>query len=141
MILVDTSVWIDVLKDRSGSIVRAFKARTGDEVIVFSRFIQLELLQGAKDELEWSRLDEYLSAQYYLESSEKTWRNAARLYFELRRSGTTVRSPIDCCIACIAMESQALLLHRDRDFEAMAKFAPLESEYFHSTGSQYPFSQ
>ena len=130
MILVDTSVWIDVLRDKTGNIVRAFKSRTGDEIIVFSRFVQLELLQGASDEHEWSRLDEYLSAQYYLEASEKTWRNAARIYFELRRSGTTVRSPIDCCIACVAMESQAMLLHRDRDFESIAKITPLDNEYF-----------
>jgi predicted nucleic acid-binding protein len=130
MILVDTSVWIDVLRDRTGNVVRVFKSRIGDEVIVFSRFIQLELLQGAKDEHEWRRLDEYLSAQYYLEASEKTWRNAARIYFELRRSGTTVRSPIDCCIACIAMESQAMILHQDRDFELIANITPLDNEYF-----------
>lgn len=130
MILVDTSVWIDVLRDKTGNVVSAFKSRIGDEVIVFSRFIQLELLQGAKDELEWRRLDEYLSTQYYLEASEDTWRNAARLYFELRRAGVTVRSPIDCCIACIAMESQAILLHRDRDFESIAKITPLNSAYF-----------
>ena len=130
MILVDTSVWIDVLRDKTGNVVGAFKSRIGNEVVVFSRFVQLELLQGANDEHEWSRLDEYLSAQYYLEASEKTWRNAARIYFELRRSGTTVRSPIDCCIACIAMESQAMLLHRDCDFESIAKITPLDNEYF-----------
>ena len=62
MILVDTSVWIDVLKDKTGIVVRAFKSRIGDEVIVFSRFVQLELLQGVNDEHEWRRLDEYLSA-------------------------------------------------------------------------------
>ena len=135
MILVDTSVWIDVLRDKTGNVVRAFKSRIGNEVIVFSRFVQLELLQGANDEHEWSRLDEHLSTQYYLKASEKTWRNAARIYFELRRSGTTVRSPIDCCIACVAMESQAMLLHRDRDFESIAKITPLDNEYFNSLGS------
>ena len=66
MILVDTSVWIEVLKDKTGDVVRAFKSRIGNEVVVFSRFVQLELLQGANDEHEWSRLEEYLSAQYCL---------------------------------------------------------------------------
>ena len=33
-------------------------------------FIQLELLQGAKDEFEWRRLDEYLESQYYLEAGK-----------------------------------------------------------------------
>jgi predicted nucleic acid-binding protein len=133
MILVDTSVWIDVLRDKSGNVVRAFKSRIGGDVIVFSRFVQLELLQGAKDEHEWSRLDEYLTTQYYLEASETTWRNAARLYFELRRAGLTVRSPIDCCIACVAMESQVTLLHRDRDFKSIATIAPLDNKYFSSS--------
>jgi len=134
MILVDTSVWIEVLKDKSGKSVKAFREKTGNEHIVFCRFIQLELLQGVKDDLEWRRLDEYLSTQYYLEASEDTWRSAAKIYFNLRKTGNTVRSPIDCCIACIAMESQALLLHRDRDFEKIAGISPLKNEFF-MTGS------
>ena len=47
MILVDTSVWIDVLRDKTGNVVRAFKSRISNEVIVFSRFVHFELLQGA----------------------------------------------------------------------------------------------
>ena len=130
MILVDTSVWVQVLKDKTGRMVHAFRERTGAEVIVFSRFIQLELLQGAKDEFEWRRLDEYLTAQYYLEATEDTWRQAARTYFDLRRLGVTIKSPVDCCIACMAMESRALLLHRDRDFEKIAEIRPLAHEFF-----------
>lgn len=130
MILVDTSVWINVLKDKTGKIVNKFRKRTETDIVVFCRFVQLELLQGAKDEFEWNRLDEYLVTQYYLETTENTWRSAAKIYFKLRKSGITVRSPIDCCIACIAMESHALLLHQDRDFENIAKIAPLKNEFF-----------
>jgi predicted nucleic acid-binding protein len=132
MILVDTSVWIHVLRDKSGSMVQAFREKTASETIVFSHFTQLELLQGAKDEFEWGRLDEYLASQYYLEANMDTWRHAARIYFELRRSGITLSSPIDCCIACIAMEAQALLLQRDHDFERIAEIRPLFNEYFDS---------
>jgi len=127
MILVDTSVWIEVLKDKTGNKVSAFLERTENDIVVFSRFIQLELLQGAKDEREWNRLDEYLAPQYYLEAVGTTWRNAARVFFDLRKSGVTVRSPIDCCIA---MEAPALLLHRDRDFEKIASIIPFENEFF-----------
>ncbi|SPD75625.1 conserved hypothetical protein [uncultured Desulfobacterium sp.] len=130
MILVDTSVWIEVLKDKTGDVVQKFRDRTKQEAIVFSRFIQLELLQGVKDDFEWQRLDEYLSTQYYLEATVDTWRQAARIYFDLRKSGLTVRSPIDCCIACIAIEAQALLLHRDRDFELISGIRSLENEFF-----------
>ena len=130
MILVDTSVWVHVLRDKSGRKVQAFHKKIASEIIVFSHFIQLELLQGAKDDFEWRRLDEYLASQYYLEANEDIWRHAARIYFELRRSGVTISSPIDCCIACIAMEAQALLLHRDHDFEKIAEIRPLLNEFF-----------
>jgi predicted nucleic acid-binding protein len=106
MIIVDTSVWISVLKDKTGKIVNAFREKTRADIILFSRFVQIELLQGAKDEFEFRRLDEYLATQYYLEATEQTWRHAARIYFDLRRSGITIRSTIDCCIACIAIEAR-----------------------------------
>ena len=130
MILVDTSVWIDILRDKSGKVARVFRNRIKDDICVLTRFTQLELLQGARNETEWKMLDKYLATQYYVEASEETWREAARIYFDLRRKGTTVNSPIDCCIAQIAMESGALLLHRDRDFSKIARIRPLAAERF-----------
>jgi len=130
VIIVDTSVWVEVLRDKKGKGVKLFRERIGDENCVFTRFTQLELLQGAKNELEWRQLDDYLSTQYYLETTENTWREAARIYFELRRKGITISSPVDCCIAQIAIEVQALLLHRDRDFEKIARIRPLVVERF-----------
>jgi len=130
MILVDTSVWVQVLRDKTGRMAQALRERIGADIGVFSRFTQLELLQGAKDEGEWGRLDEYLATQYYLEATEDTWREAARIYFDLRRGGITISSPIDCCIAQIAMEAGALLLHQDGDFERIAGIRPLLAERF-----------
>jgi len=130
VILVDTSVWVEVLRDKTDRMVKVFRERTGDEIIAFSRFTQLELLQGAKNEQEWQRLDTYLSTQYYLEATENTWRDAARIYFELRKNGITINSPIDCCIAQLAIETQVLLLHRDKDFERIARIRLLAAERF-----------
>ena len=130
MILVDTSVWIAIFRDKTGRITRAFEDRIGNETYVLSRFNQLELLQGAKDQKEWDLLDEYLSTQFYLENSEDMWLKAARIYFDLRRKGVMVYSPIDCCIAQVALENGALLLHCDRDFEKIATVRPLFQEKF-----------
>lgn len=130
MILVDTSVWVAILRDKTGTAVQGFRERISTDICVFSRFTQLELLQGAKDEREWERLDDYLSTQYYLEATDHTWKEAARIYFELRRTGITLSSPIDCCIAQIAIESEALLLHQDQDFEKIARIRPLTAERF-----------
>lgn len=95
---------------------------------MLTRFHQLELLQGARDEREWSLLREHLDVQEYLECGPETWPAAARIVFDLRRIGKTVRSPIDCCIAQIAIDHDVLLLHRDRDFETIAMVRQLRQE-------------
>ena len=125
MILVDTSVWVDVFRDATGAVRDALRRLTDDEAVVLTRFNQLELLQGARDENEWNALAAYLREQDYLEAEADTWRNAARIYFDLRRQGRTVRSPIDCCIAELARRHDALLVHRDRDFVTIAEVRPL----------------
>ncbi len=130
MILVDTSVWIDVLRNRQGDVVESFRKKTCGEIVVLSRFTQLELLQGAKNGDEWKLLEKYLSTQLYLEATETTWPDAARIFFELRRKGITVRSSVDCCIAQVALENSALLLHKDVDFDRIASIRPLRSEWF-----------
>jgi predicted nucleic acid-binding protein len=130
MILVDTSVWIEIFREKTGNIAKAFKERIGPENHVITRFNQLELLQGARGVKEWDLLETYLSTQYYLEASENTWPEAARIYFELRRKGVTINSPVDCCIAQIALEHGAFLLHRDKDFERISRVRPLEQGRF-----------
>lgn len=130
MILVDTSVWIEIFKDKTGHVATAFKERIGSKNYVLSRLNQLELLQGATDRKEWELLEDYLSTQYYLEATKHTWPEAARIYFELRRRGITINSPVDCCIAQIALEYGAVLLHRDKDFEKISKIRPLEQKRF-----------
>jgi predicted nucleic acid-binding protein len=130
MILVDTSVWIEIFKDKTGNIVKAFQKTIGTDNYVLSRFNQLELLQGARDQNEWEMLENYLSTQYFIEASQDTWPEAARIFFELRRKGFTINSPVDCCIAQIALEHGAILLHRDRDFEKISRFRPLIEKRF-----------
>ena len=119
------AVWIETLKDKTGQKTRVFKKVISSETYALSRFNQLELLQGAKNQKEWDLLDKYLSTQLYLEISKNTWVAAARFYFELRIKGLTVQSPIDCCIAQLAIEHGVLLLHRDNDFVNIAKICPL----------------
>ena len=127
-ILVDTSVWIDIFRDGTGKAADRVLSIVGEDDLALTRFSQMELLQGAADEREWATLAEYLGGQDYLEVAGTTWRDAARIYYELRRRGRTVRSAIDCCIAQIAMEHQALLLHNDRDFETIAEIRPLAAQ-------------
>lgn len=125
MILIDTSVWIQILGDREGRYAQDLKSEIAGHDVVLTRFQQLELLQGCRNERQWSRLHDYLEGQDYLEARPATWPAAAKIYSILRKRGITIRSPIDCCIAQIAMEHEALLVHDDRDFEMIGKHFPL----------------
>lgn len=125
--IIDTSVWIDVFRDVSRK-PRLLETVDPEDVILTS-FTELELLQGCRDEKEWSLLAAYLESQDYLEPERHTWKSAARTYFDLRRQGLTVRSPIDCCIAQIAIDHGILLVHRDRDFSVIAGIRPLQQLY------------
>ena len=44
-----------------------------------------------------------------------------------RRTGVTVRSSVDCLIAVCAIRNDLTLLHHDRDFDQLARIAPLRS--------------
>ena len=126
MLLIDTSVWISVFRDRRGQIRKQLETLIGNREVFLTRFTQLELLQGSLNDQEWTLLSTYLEAQNYIELTPISWQLAARIYYDLRRQGLTVRSPIDCCIAQIALENDLLLIHNDRDFETITQVRSLQ---------------
>lgn len=126
MNLVDTSVWIELLRDRSGTRREAFLAAMGDVPVALARPIEYELLAGCRDEREWRLLASYLDEQFYLPIEERTWREAARIYFDLRRHGLTVSGPVDCVLAQLALDHDAVLVHRDGDYPAITEVRPLQ---------------
>ncbi|MGJ3248781.1 MAG: type II toxin-antitoxin system VapC family toxin [Elainellaceae cyanobacterium] len=126
MLLIDTSIWISVFRDRSGQVRQQLETLVANREVFLTRFTQLELLQGSLNEQEWTLLSTYLETQDYVELTIHSWQTAARIYYELRRQGLTVRSPIDCCIAQAALENDLLLVHNDRDFETIAQVRSLQ---------------
>ncbi len=130
MLLIDTSVWISVFRDRSGQVRQQLETLIANRGILLTRFTQLELLQGSLNEQEWTILSTYLEVQDYVELRPSSWQAAARIYYDLRRQGLTVRSPIDCCIAQAALENDLLLIHNDRDFETIAQVRSLQNLRF-----------
>ncbi len=130
MLLIDTSVWISVFRDRTGQVRQKLEALIHDREVLLTRFTQLELLQGSLNEKEWTLLSTYLETQDYVEPASNFWQAAARIYYDLRRQGLTVRSPIDCCIAQAALEHDLLLIHNDRDFETIAQVRSLQHSRF-----------
>jgi len=129
VVLVDTSIWIDLLRDTRGAKAAALRKALDGEEAALTRFTELELLQSCADERSWLLMREYLDSQDYLEMGQASWPAAARIYFDLRRLGRTVRSSVDCCIAQIAIDHDVPLLHRDADFERIAGVSRLSHEF------------
>lgn len=126
--IVDTSVWIRMLKDKSGRVASAIAASVGSEKTVMILPVRLELLQSCRGETEWRSMLARVSAFELLPMPLTIWDGAARIYYDLRQAGFTIRSSLDCCIAELAIENNALLVHCDRDFEVIAGMRPLKHE-------------
>ncbi len=124
MILVDTSVMIGYLNGSKGNVYEKL-----DEIIVkdipfgINLYIYQELLQGSKNEKEYTQLQEYLSTLpfYDLKNGKVSFERAAYLYFICRKNGITIRSTIDLLIAETAIENDLYLMHNDNDFTNIGK--------------------
>jgi len=124
MILVDTSVWIELF--RSPNPIDLALHADIDEVVTCLPVLQ-EVLQGFRDERAFLHAREAMLALPIVESplDQGVYLEAAALYRAARRVGVTVRSSVDCLIAACALRHQLEVLHHDRDFEAIAKVSPL----------------
>jgi predicted nucleic acid-binding protein len=129
MILVDTSVLIDFFKGSKNEAASRFKLilEQGLNFGITSHIFQ-EVLQGAKSEKEYNLLRRYLETQRFFQPKDPvdSFAEAARIFFQCRKRGLTIRSTIDCLIAQIALEYDLLLLHSDQDFHLMANVIPLK---------------
>lgn len=130
MILVDTSVLVDFLRGKqtraAEELTRALEA---DHEIVLTPEVVQEVLQGARDESEWRTLKRYLGSQTvaFSRDSLATHLAAARIFFDCRRKGLTLRSSVDCLIAQRALEGGLALLHDDRDYDVIRQVRPLKT--------------
>lgn len=78
---------------------------------------------GARNSREREKLERHLDRWKTLPIRLGDWDEAARIYSDLRQIGVTTGA-MDCCIAQTALSHDALLLHRDRDFDFVAKVRP-----------------
>jgi predicted nucleic acid-binding protein len=122
MYLVDTSVWIDYLRGESTPQVRVLKELlAGEEIVGIAPIILQEILQGADSIDRFEKWRKYFSDLFCYVPGDPVESHiaAARIYQECRRAGRIPRSSNDCLIAQIAIEYRLVLLHSDRDFDAI----------------------
>lgn len=121
MILVDTSVWIDLFAGHETPHVSTLEsAIVSGEDLCICGLVLTEVLQGIRDDKDHTRTNEVLSRLLYLPMERETFMFAADIYRGLRARGITIRNSVDCMIAAVCIEHGAALLHNDRDFARIA---------------------
>ena len=129
-LLIDTSAWVDYLRGAgtpAANAVRHHLLAPATEVFICEP-IAMELLAGAGDHARVRKLETLVNGLPSL--SIDPWadfRDAAQIYRTARVAGETIRSLIDCLIAAVALNHAVTVLHKDRDFDAIAQVTGLRS--------------
>lgn len=124
MILIDTSAWIEFLRDTGSPVCAAVDDLLDDEIAICDA-VSMELLAGARDERHLTDLRRLLARATLVSITAVDYDEAAALYRRCRRQGETVRKLIDCLIAATAIRAGSPILHADADFAALARHTEL----------------
>ncbi|MGH9304485.1 MAG: type II toxin-antitoxin system VapC family toxin [Acidimicrobiales bacterium] len=125
MILLDTSAWVEFLRDTGSTVCERVDALLEDEIATCHP-VRMEVLAGARDDQHLGRLRGLLARASLLATEPADYEEAAALYRACRRQGETVRRLIDCLIAATAIRTSTPVLHLDSDFEILARYTLLE---------------
>ena len=130
MIVVDSTVLVDLLRGKATAKADALRRMERDSIpFAVPAICCQELLQGSADEREWRLLHRCLETQEILAPADRwsTHASAARIFFDCRRRGITIRSTIDCLVAQMVLEGDHVLLHDDEDYERIKLVRPLRT--------------
>lgn len=130
MIVVDTSAWVDLLRDLDTPARRRLEiVLQAGEPIAVTELVVAELLSGARSEQHRRSLRARTLAHEVLPLGGLSgFEDGAELYRAARAAGVTVRYLADCLIAVPTIKAGASLLHSDRDFDQLARVSDLVIE-------------
>lgn len=123
--LIDTGVWIDWFRDRDTQAVSALiELRRQPLAVATTQPVLMEIKQGVSG-AALTRVDRVFEGLTVLDvDPHLDFDHAADIYRGVRASGHTVRSPMDCLIAAVALRRNAILVHKDADFDRIAAVVP-----------------
>ena len=125
MPLVDTSAWIEFLRDPVSPIGDRVAELMNDDIAAVCEAVQMEVFAGARNDQHLVHLRGVLSGATIIPIQPSDYYDAAILYRACRQNGITIRSQIDCLIAAVAIRAQIPILHNDSDFTALAQHTDL----------------
>jgi len=127
VILIDSSAWIEFLRDTGNPICQRVDLLLGTEIATCEP-VRLEILAGARDEQQLHELRGLLARATLVTTEPSDYEEASAIYRACRRNGDTPRKLLDCLIAAIAIRSDFSVLHADSDFDAIARCTGLRTE-------------
>ena len=127
MILIDTSAWIEFLRDTGSAVCLRVEDLLGDEIAICDP-VRMEVLAGARSERHLKDLRRLLARASTIPVGPSDYEEAAALYRLCRSRGDTVRKLMDCLIAAAAIRASASILHLDDDFDTLSRHTPLSIE-------------
>lgn len=129
MILVDTSAWVEFLRNTGSPICHCVDELFGAGAAIFELatcdVIRMEVLAGARSEKHLKQLHGLFESLVYIPTQPDDYDHSAELYRLCRNRGDTVRKMNDCLIASVAIRNFTSLLHRDADFDVIARHTAL----------------
>lgn len=135
MILVDSSAWIEFLRETGSPAHRQVLAAVEGDRAAWTDAVAMELLAGAGSDAEREDLRRLLYGRHFLGAEGPAdFEDAAELFRACRRGGETPRQLTDCLIAVVAMRNEVELLCCDADFQVIARHSPLRLADASQTG-------
>lgn len=133
MILVDSSVWIDQLADRTTvQTVALERLILAEHEIGLGDLVMMEVLQGTGGPRNYVTAKALLARFTDVQISDhRVAEAAASNYRHLRTRGITIRKTIDTLIATRCILDDIPLLYSDRDFDPFVEHLGLRSALDH----------
>ena len=132
--IFDSSAWIDYLKgvrsDKTNLLDLKLDVYEEVDVHLCPPIFQ-EVLQGIRVDEKYEIIrDLLLTSQFLNLDPYYVSEQGSDIYRKLRSKGITIRKPNDCIIAAYAIHFDLEVVHRDKDFDMIAKYTALK---IHST--------
>lgn len=124
MILIDSSAWIEYLRDTGSPACQRVDELLSGEIATCDP-IRMEILAGARSESHLADLRGLLARCVELPMNSRHYEEAAILFRSARSQGLTVRKLIDCLIAVVAIDYSVPLLQADKDFDSLREVSSL----------------
>ena len=127
MVIVDTSAWIEYLRNGVPSVVAKVDRCLDRDLVGIGDLVYCEVMQGIRSPRERAEVSSLLLSlpRFDLVGFGMAEKSAAN-YRLLRSKGITVRKTIGLMIGTFCAEHGFPIVHHDSDFDLMARHIGLE---------------